>query len=70
MTKTKSKIGKCKFRLGDVIKMKDGYWICVVKDKELSCFALTNKNKLKVNYRKLFITSTDFKFGNLKFEFV
>jgi len=58
------------FRLNDLIKMKDGYWICILRDKELSCFAKTNKKASRTKYTKLFVCSTDNSSNNLKFELI
>ncbi len=63
------KIKRNRFHLNDRIEQKDGIYICVMRDKDLSCFAKM-KSKTKVNYTKLFITGTDFKFSNFKFEFI
>jgi len=63
------KIKQKGFHLNDIIKMKDGVYICIMRDKDLSCFAKM-KSKTKVNYTKLFVTSTDFKFSNFKFDFI
>mgnify|MGYP003402839440 FL=1 len=64
------KIKRKSFHLNDLIKTDNEYYIAVMRDKDLTCFAKTNKSKSKCSYTKLFIVATTFENnGNFKFEF-
>lgn len=42
------------FKKKDIIKLKDGYFYCIIANKELAIFAPCNKSGTKIKYKNMF----------------